>query len=219
MFYIRSFNLKKSLVGQQTNFHEAYNVKAAHLDSSMYGKLPPLYSCDFQTRASRLKEGYSVSHEKVGDKIRIGAITEPMDSTTKGPQVHTRPWICKPMTTVSKASMGHSQIYNVKKSDFGITPMAIERFQQIDVASSCLQTGVVECEVFGADCSMYGSGHKDEPSLGWVHDESFKNLASTNAKTDSMDLQNQNCVGRKLVKDFVLSGLGSSKSVVVNTQG
>ena len=77
---------------------------------------------------------------------------------------------------------------------------------------------MVECEVFGADCSMYGSGHKDEPSLGWVHDKSFENLAGTNARTDSMDLQNQNCVGRKLVLDFVLSGLGSSKSVVVNTQ-
>ena len=218
MFYIRSFNLKKSLVGQQTNFHEAYNVKAAHLDSSMYGKLPPLYSCDFQTRASRLKEGYSVSHEKVGDKVKIGAITEPMDFTAIGPQVHTGPWICKPMTTDSKASMGHSQINNVKKSDFGVTPMAIERFQQIDVASSCLQTGVVECEVSGADCSMYGSGHKDEPSLGWVHDKSFENLAGTNARTNTMDLQNQKCVGRKLVRDFVLSGLGNSKSVVVNTQ-
>ena len=36
---------------------------------------------------------------------------------------------------------------------------------------------MVECEVFGADCSMYGSGHKDEPSLGWVPDKSFENLA------------------------------------------
>ena len=49
---------------------------------------------------------------------------------------------------------------------------------------------MVECEVSGADCSMYGSGHKDEPSLGWVHDKSFENLAGTNAITDSMDLQN-----------------------------
>ena len=39
---IESFNLKKSLAGQQKNFHEAYKVKVAHLDSSMYVKLPPL---------------------------------------------------------------------------------------------------------------------------------------------------------------------------------
>ena len=49
---------------------------------------------------------------------------------------------------------------------------------------------MVECEVSGADCSMYGSGHKDEPSLGWVHDKSFENLAGINAITDSTDLQN-----------------------------
>ena len=128
MFYIESFNLKKSLAGQQKNFHEAYKVKVAHLDSSMYVKLPPLYNSDFLTQASRLKEGYSVSHEKVGDKVKIGAITEPMDFTAIGPQVHTGPWSCKPMTTNSAASMAHSQIYNVKKSDFGATPMAIERF-------------------------------------------------------------------------------------------
>ena len=113
--------------------------------------------------------------------------------------------------------MGHSQIYNVKES--GVTGMAIERFRQIDaVASSCLQTGPVECEVSGADCSMYGSGHKDEPSLGWLHDKSFENLAGTNATTESMDLQNQNCRGGKQLGDFVLSGFGSSESVVVNTQ-
>ena len=33
-----------------------------------------------------------------------------------------------------------------------------------------------------------------------------------------MDLQNKNCVHGKQVGDFVLSGLGSSESVVVNTQ-
>ena len=65
---------------------------------------------------------------------------------------------------------------------------------------------------------MYGSGHKDEPSLGWLHDKSFENLAGTNATTESMDLQNQNCRGRKQLGDFVLSGFGSSESVVVNTQ-
>ena len=128
MFYVESFNLKKSLAGQQTNFHEAYKVKAAHLVSSMYGKLPPLYSCDFLTQASRLKEGFSVCHKKVGDEVRIGAITGPVDFTATGPQVHRGPWICKPMTTNSIASRGHSKIYNVKKSDFGVTPMAIERF-------------------------------------------------------------------------------------------
>ena len=128
MFYIESFNLKKSLTGQQKNFHEAYNVKVAHLDSSMYVKLPPLYNSDFLTQARRLKEGYSVSHEKVGDEVGIGAITGPVDFPATGPQVHTGPWSCKPMTTNSAASMAHSQIYNVKKSDFGATPMAIERF-------------------------------------------------------------------------------------------
>ena len=128
MFYIESFNLKKSLAGQQKNFHEAYKVKVAHLDSSMYVKLPPLYNSDFLTQASRLMEGYSVSHEKVGDEVGIGAITGPVDFPATGPQVHTGPWSCKPMTTNSAASMAHSQIYNVKKSDFGATPMAIERF-------------------------------------------------------------------------------------------
>ena len=120
--------MKKSLAGQQKNFHEAYKVKVAHLDSSMYVKLPPLYNSDFLTQASRLMEGYSVSHEKVGDEVGIGAITGPVDFPTTGPQVHTGPWSCKPMTTNSAASMAHSQIYNVKKSDFGVTPMAIERF-------------------------------------------------------------------------------------------
>ena len=93
MFYVESFNLKKSLAGQQTNFHEAYKVKAAHLVSSMYGKLPPLYSCDFLTQASRLKEGSFVFHKKVGDEVRIGAITGPVDFTATGPQVHRGPWI------------------------------------------------------------------------------------------------------------------------------
>uniref|UniRef100_A0A2N9FAW5 DNA polymerase n=1 Tax=Fagus sylvatica TaxID=28930 RepID=A0A2N9FAW5_FAGSY len=74
--------------------------------------------------------------------------------------------LCKPKTIDSAASMGHREIDNVKESSFGVTAIAIERFQQIgSVASSCLQTGMVECGVSGADCSMYESGHKDEPSL------------------------------------------------------
>ena len=120
--------MKKSLGGQQKNFHEAYKVKVAHLDSSMYVKLPPLHSSDFSTQASRLKEGYYVSHENVGDEVKIGAITEFVDFTATGPPVHTGTWSCKPMTTNSAASIAHSQIYNVKKYDFGVTPMAIERF-------------------------------------------------------------------------------------------
>ena len=76
---------------------------------------------------------------------------------------------------------------------------------------------MVECGISGADCSMYESGHKDEPSLVWVHDKSFENLKGTNVTTDSMGLQNQNCSGGKQVGDFILSGLGSSKSVVVNS--
>ena len=115
--------------------------------------------------------------------------------------------------------MGHREIDNVKESSFGATAIAIERFQQIgSVASSCLQTGMVECGVSSADCSMYESGHKDEPSLVWVHDKSFENLKGTNVTTDSMGLQNQNCSGGKQVVDFILSGFGSSESVVVNTQ-
>ncbi|KAK4595861.1 hypothetical protein RGQ29_014087 [Quercus rubra] len=166
--------------GQQTNFCETYEAKAAHSDSSLYGKLPLLYSCDFSSQACRLKDGHFGSHEKVGDEVRIGANTTPVDFAATGPQVHTQAWTSKPKTIDFAASMGHSQIYNVKES--GVTAMAIERFRQIDAAaSSCLQTG-------------------------------------TNATTDSMDLQNQNCRGGKQLGDFVLSGFGSSESVVVNTQ-
>ncbi|KAF3967334.1 hypothetical protein CMV_008666 [Castanea mollissima] len=43
---IESLNLKKSLTGQQTNFCETYEVKAAHSNSSLYGKLPLLYSSE-----------------------------------------------------------------------------------------------------------------------------------------------------------------------------
>ena len=56
---------------------------------------------------------------------------------------------------------------------------------------------MVECEVSGADCSIYDSGHKDESSLVWVHDKSFENIVGTNVKTDSMGQQNQNCNGGK----------------------
>ena len=132
--------------------------------------------------------------------------------------MHTRPWICKPKTIDSAASKGYREIYNVKESGFGVTVMVIERLQQIySVTSSCLQTGMVECAVSGVDCSMYESGHKDEPSLVWVHDKSFENLKGTNVTTDSMGLQNQNCSGGKQVRDFILSGLGNSESVVVNS--
>ena len=43
---IESLNLWQSLAGQQENFYEAYEVKAAHSDFSMYGKLPLLYTND-----------------------------------------------------------------------------------------------------------------------------------------------------------------------------
>ena len=85
--------------------------------------------------------------------------------------------------------MGHHEIYNVKESGFGVTAIGIERFQRIGyVASSCLQTGLVECGVSGADCSMYEGGHKDDPSLVWVCDKSFENLAGINVTTSLMGL-------------------------------
>ena len=87
---IESLNLKKSLAGQQTNFCETYEVKAAHSDSSLYGKLPLLYSSDFLSQASRLKDGHSGSHEKVGDEVRIGANATPVDFAATSPQVHTQ---------------------------------------------------------------------------------------------------------------------------------
>ena len=62
---------------------------------------------------------------------------------------------------------------------------------------------MVECGVFGADCSLYDSGHKDEPSLVWVHDKSFENIVGTDVKIDSMGQQNQNCSGGKQVGDFI----------------
>ena len=137
--------------------------------------------------------------KKVGDEARIGAIIEPMDFIVIGPsQVHIGPWICMPNTIDSAAFMGHREIYNVKESGFGGTAIGIERFQQIgSIASSCLQTGMVECGVSSADCSMYESGHNDEPSLVWVHDKSFENLVGTNVTTDSMGQQNQNYSGGK----------------------
>jgi hypothetical protein len=111
-----SLNLRQSLAGQQTNFQETYEVKAAHSDSSMYAKLPLLYSNDNLSQVSRLKDGNFGSHEKFGDEARIGAITGPVDSTvTSRSQVHTRPWISKPKTIDSAASMGHREIDNVKR--------------------------------------------------------------------------------------------------------
>ena len=82
--------MRQSLAGQQTNFHEAYEVKAAHSDSSMYGKLPLLYSSDSSSQASRAKDGKFVSQGKVGDEAKIGAITKNVDFKVTGPsQVHT----------------------------------------------------------------------------------------------------------------------------------
>uniref|UniRef100_A0A2N9FNZ4 Uncharacterized protein n=1 Tax=Fagus sylvatica TaxID=28930 RepID=A0A2N9FNZ4_FAGSY len=76
--------LRTLSLGQQTNFHEAYEVKAAHSDSSMYGKLPLLYSSDSSSQASRAKDGNFGSHGKVGDEARIGAITGNVDFTVIG---------------------------------------------------------------------------------------------------------------------------------------
>ena len=61
---IESFNLWQSLAGQKPNFCEAYEVKVAHTDSSMYGKLPLLYTSNSSSQASRLKDGIFGSHEK-----------------------------------------------------------------------------------------------------------------------------------------------------------
>ena len=61
---IKSLNLWQSLVGQQENLYEAYEVKTAHLDFSMYGKLPLLYTNDSLSQASRLKDGILDSHER-----------------------------------------------------------------------------------------------------------------------------------------------------------
>jgi hypothetical protein len=54
----------RSFQGQQPNFCEAYEVKLAHSDSFMYGKLPLLYTNDSSSQASRLKESIFGSHEK-----------------------------------------------------------------------------------------------------------------------------------------------------------
>ena len=61
---IESLNLWQSLAGQQENFCEAYEVKVAHSDFSMYGKLPLLYTSDSSSQASRLKDGIFGSHER-----------------------------------------------------------------------------------------------------------------------------------------------------------
>ena len=61
---IESLNLWQSLAGQQENLYEAYEVKTAHLDFSMYGKLPLLYTRDSSSQASRLKDGIFGSHDK-----------------------------------------------------------------------------------------------------------------------------------------------------------
>ena len=89
---IESLNLWQSLVGQQANFCEAYEIKAAHSESSMYGKRPLSYSSDSLSQASRSKDGNFGSHGKVGDDAKIGAITGPVDFTVIGPsQLHIGP--------------------------------------------------------------------------------------------------------------------------------
>jgi hypothetical protein len=52
---IESLNLWQSLAGQQQNFCEAYEVKATNSDSSMFGKLPLLYTSDSLSQASRFE--------------------------------------------------------------------------------------------------------------------------------------------------------------------
>lgn len=217
---IESLNLKQSVTGQQTDFHKAYEVNVTNLDCSVYGKHPLLCSSDSLSQRSKLKDGNFGSHEKVADEVGIVATTGPEDFTVKGAsQVHTAPWLCKPNIVDSAASMGHCEICNDKESDLGATAMTNERFPQKDAAaSSCLQTGLIECKVSSAQCSIYESGHKDESSLAWVHNKSYENLLSTNTTTDSMGLPNENCCGGKQGRDFVFSGLGSSESIVVNTQ-
>uniref|UniRef100_A0A2N9GJP1 Uncharacterized protein n=1 Tax=Fagus sylvatica TaxID=28930 RepID=A0A2N9GJP1_FAGSY len=87
-----SLEIALKLKGQQANFCEAYEVKVAHSNSSMYGKLPLSYSSDSLSQASRSKDGNFGSHGKVGDEARIGAITGPVDFTVTSPsQVHTGP--------------------------------------------------------------------------------------------------------------------------------
>jgi hypothetical protein len=76
---IESLNLWQSLTGQQENFCEAFEVKAAHSEFFMYGKLPLLYTSDSSSQASRLKDGILVLMKEVADEARIGAITAPMD--------------------------------------------------------------------------------------------------------------------------------------------
>uniref|UniRef100_A0A2N9FMJ7 DNA polymerase zeta catalytic subunit N-terminal domain-containing protein n=1 Tax=Fagus sylvatica TaxID=28930 RepID=A0A2N9FMJ7_FAGSY len=64
--------------------------RGAKRNSSMYGKLPLLYSSDSSSQASRAKDGKFGSHGKISDEARIGAITENVDFTVTSPsQVHT----------------------------------------------------------------------------------------------------------------------------------
>jgi len=214
---IESLNLKPSFTDQQTDFHKAYEVNVTHSDCSVYDKHPLLSSSDSLSQRSKLKDGNFGSHEKVTDGVSIVATTGPVDFTVKGAsQVHTVPLLSKPNNVNSAASTGHCEICNDKESDLGATAMTNERFPQKDAAaSSCLQTGLIECKVSGAHYSIYESGHKYESSVAWVHNKSYENR---NTMTDSMGLLNENCGGEKQGRDFVFSGLGSSASIVVNTQ-
>uniref|UniRef100_A0A2N9ISQ6 DNA polymerase n=1 Tax=Fagus sylvatica TaxID=28930 RepID=A0A2N9ISQ6_FAGSY len=180
-------------------------------------------SSDSLSQASRLKDGNFGSHEKVGDEARIGAITGPVDFTVTGPsQVHTRPWICKPKTIDSAASMGHREIDNVKESGFGVTAIAIERFQQIgSVASSCLQTGMVECGVSGADCSM-GDCREEEKELMDKHariSDSNSDQVVIGVPTHTVKMMALTCApGGNNVASVDSSPLKGSASSLIGTQ-
>lgn len=217
---VESLNLKQSLTGQQTDFHKACGANVTPMDCSVYGKHPLFSSSDSLSQRSKLKDGNFGSHEKVAVEVGIVATTGPVDFTVKGAsQVHTTPRVCKPNNVDSAASMGHCEICNDKESDLGATAMTNERFPLKDAAaSSCLRTGLIECKVSRAHCSIYESGHKDESSLARVHNKSYENVLGTNTTTDSMGLLNENCGGGEQGRDFVFSGLGNSESIVVNTQ-
>ncbi|KAG2695557.1 hypothetical protein I3760_07G018400 [Carya illinoinensis] len=207
-----SLNLKQSFTGQQTNFHGASEVKAAHSDGPMYGKRPLLSSSESSLHASKLKDVNLGSHERIGDEVGKGASTRHVDFTGAcASQVHTRAGLCNPKNVDSTASMSHYEIYGRKESDFGAVTLNNERFQQLDAASSsCLLSDPVGCEVSGADCYLYESGHKDKQSLGWVDNKSDDNPVGT--ATDSVGLLKENCGVGKPGGHCVLSGLSRSKA-------
>lgn len=209
--FIESHNLKQSFTGQQTNFHCASEVKAAHSDGPMYGKRPLLSNSESLLHASKLKDGNLGSRERIGDEVGKGSCTRPVDFTgTCASQVLTGAGLCNPKNVDSAASMSHYEIISCKESGFGASTTSDERFQQPDAASSsCLLSDLVGHEVSGADCYLYESGHKDEQSLGRVDNKSYDNPVGP--ATDSVGLLNENCGGGKSGGHSVLSGLSSSK--------